>query len=156
VFALGTSATIDTVVILAAGVIGLWRGYRRRRAYWTSASWVAFAATVLIGLAMSGWSLYFSAAVDHHAAWVGGRGSTTRAAWALLGVVCLTGGGLLTAFAIGWFAQGKAKRPFPLLGRGRGASLKAIAGEVPFGLSPDDLLEDDDEEEDDEVYIERR
>jgi hypothetical protein len=125
-------AIIDAVIVSAAGAVGLWRGYRRRRRYWRAASWIGFTATVIAGLAMMWFALYFSAAVDHHESWIGARGSNTRAAWIVMALGCMVGGVVLTAFSIVWFAQANPRRPFPFLDGITRRAFKSVAAEQPF------------------------
>lgn len=115
-FELSFGATIELLAVVGLGVFASWIGYKRRRTFWSRSSWMGFCLTVLSGVAMLGFMLAFSIAVDRHAAWVGTAGSSTRVAWIVAAVGGLVGGSLLTAGSLAWFARGEPSRPFSLAG----------------------------------------
>jgi hypothetical protein len=113
-------AVINTLVVTGYAIVAAWRGYERRRAYWSAGSWIGLGLTVLMSCALIGFGLAFSVAVDNHADWVGAARSNTRAAWVVLALSCMVGGSMLGAGSMAWFARGKPSRPFPFFGRVRG------------------------------------
>jgi hypothetical protein len=115
-FELSPGASIELLVVTASGAFAAWKGYRRRRAHWSRGSWIGFSLTVVGGLALVGFALAFSVAVDAHELWVGAARSNTREAWIVAAAGCLVGGSLLTAGSLTWFARGEPSRPFSLSG----------------------------------------
>jgi len=115
-----TVGTIANVLLMTGYAIGAaWRGYQRRRKYWTQGSWVGFSSVVLLGLAIIACGFRITLAVDNHEAWVGMPHSDTRSFWALVALGSLTGGVLAVAGALGWLAVGDPRRQLPVLGRWR-------------------------------------
>jgi hypothetical protein len=112
-FGLKPATIINLAVIVALGAGAAWRGYQRRRPYWSPRSWAAFSLTVALGLALSGFALVFSAAVDSHAGWIGAAGSNQRGGWIVAAAASLVAGPLLAALSLSWFAQGDPECPFP-------------------------------------------
>jgi hypothetical protein len=110
-------AIINTLVITGYALVAGFRGFARRRAYWSRGSWLGLGVTLLVSFALVGFGLGFSLAVDNHAAWVGVSRSRTRAAWVAIAMGCLVAGSLLGGVSMAWFALGDPSRPFPFFGR---------------------------------------
>jgi len=129
--ALSVGVAINALVVTAYAVVAAWRGYKRRRAYWSRGSWIGLSVTVLVSFALVGFSLAFSAAVDNHAAWVGAARSSTRVAWIVAALACMVGGIALGAGSLGWFARGNPSRPFPFFGGvGRAAATRSTPATI--------------------------
>lgn len=115
---------LNLAVVIGGAMVWARRGYKRRRAFWSRASWIKFGSTILVGLTLTGIGLWLSAIVGDHPPWMGAPGSDTRAAWALVVVGCMTAGASLIALTLGRFAQGDPSKPFSLL--------------PPYGISHED------------------
>lgn len=115
-FELSPGTWIELLAVIGLGAFALWRGYSRRRLHWSRRSWISFGFTVATGLALIGFTLTVSVAVDNHASWVGATRSGTRAAWTLAALASLVGGSFLTAGSLMWFARGEPSRPFSFAG----------------------------------------
>ncbi len=116
----GTVGTVINVVVMTGyAAFAGWRGYHRRRDYWTRGSWVGLGLVGIVGIACLALAFMITLAVDNHEAWVGAPRSSTRSSYALLALGAMTGGFLLVAGALCWFALGEPSRQFPLLGSQR-------------------------------------
>ena len=103
----------DALIMTALAAGAAWIGYHRRREYWTRQSWIGFGLTMLAAFAMIGFTLFFSTEVGQP--WTGARGSNLRSAWIVLTLGCLTGGTMLGAIGLMWFARGDPEKQFTLL-----------------------------------------
>ena len=112
-------AILNAVVVATSAVIAVWRGFHRRRSTMSARSWLGFTFTVLVGMALIGFGLVFSLAVDRHAPWVGPPKSSTRANWILLALGGMIGGILLSYVSLWWFGYGDPLKQFPILGKHR-------------------------------------
>ena len=122
---------INSVVVTAYAVIAAWRGFHRRRSTLSARSWLAFTLTLLVGIALIGFGLVFSLAVDRHAPWVGPPRSSTREYWILLVLGGSCSGILLSYASLWWFGYGDPVKQFPFLGEPR----RTRAGE-PAAANP--------------------
>src|SRR3954462_12475313 len=86
---------VNLAVLIGGGTLWARRGYKRRRACWSRASWIKFGAAFLVGLAVAGIGVWLSAVVGDHPPWMGARGSDRRATWTLVVLGCMTVGPLL-------------------------------------------------------------
>jgi len=109
---IGSAASM--VVIAGYTLFLAWRGYRRRRAYWTSGSWLALTVAVLAGVALLAFAFVISAAVDNHESWVGPAHSDVRSGWTLAAVGAMIGGVLMSIGSLAWFANGEPTRQLSL------------------------------------------
>ena len=107
---------INVIVMSGYAVAAGWRGYHRRREYWTRGSWVGLGLVGVVGIACLALAFMITLAVDNHEAWVGASRSSTRSGYALLALGAMTGGVLLVAGSLGWFALGEPSRQFPFVG----------------------------------------
>lgn len=118
---------INTIVVIGFAAVAVWRGYHRRRAYWSRGSWIRFGLTILTGLSLIGCMAVLTTAFDHHASWVGAPGSAARAIWVTATVSCMVAGSLLTSFSLAWFAQGNPTLPFHFFSLTRRAKAFALS-----------------------------
>src|SRR5262245_43823341 len=99
--------TIGTVInaLVATGyvVVALWRGFHQRRSTLSWRSWLGFTLTLLVGIALIGFGLVFSLAVDRHEPWVGPPRSSTRENWIELVMGAFAAGLLLSGASLWWF-----------------------------------------------------
>ena len=84
-------------------------------------SWLGFTLTILVGIALIGFGLVFSLAVDRHELWVGPPRSTTRQYWILLALGGMIAGVGLAYASLRWFGYGDPDKQFPILGEQRPA-----------------------------------
>ena len=112
-------AVVNVMVVATYAVIAAWRGFHRRRSTMSGRSWLGFTFTLLVGIALLGFGLVFSLAVDRHAAWVGPPRSSTREYWILLALGGMIGGILLSYVSLWWFGYGDPEKQFPILGEQR-------------------------------------
>jgi hypothetical protein len=111
------AAGLQAAVMAGIGIrLGL-RGYYRRRAYWSRSSWFGLGLALGAGLALIGFSLFVSAAVDRHVAWIGAPHSNTRNWWVIGTLASLTAGVAAVGGTLVWFARGWPRRPFPFARR---------------------------------------
>lgn len=110
---------VNAVVVAAYAVMAAWRGFHRRRSMLSARSWLGFSLTLLVGVALIGFGLVFSLAVDQHAPWVGPPRSSTRSYWILLALGGMISGILMCCASLWWFGYGDPARQFPLLGASR-------------------------------------
>ena len=112
-----TVGVVINLIVMTAYAVGAgWRGYHRRRDHWTRGSWIGLGLVGLVGLAFLALGFMITLAVDNHEAWVGAPRTSTRSGYALLALGGMTGGILLIAGSLSWFALGEPSRQFPLLG----------------------------------------
>lgn len=109
-------AVVNTLAVATYAVIAAWRGVHRRRSTMSARSWLGFTVTLLVGMALLGFGLVFSIAVDRHASWVGPPRSSTREYWILLALGGMIGGILLSYLSLWWFGYGDPTKQFPILG----------------------------------------
>ena len=109
----GTLQYLWIAIVLAVGIGWIRAGYRRRRPHWTAASWRRFVATCSVGLALM--SVPIGAEVAIALGWISRSGLTTheRSVWILAAVALLFAGAGTLGWAIGWFAKGDPRQPFP-------------------------------------------
>lgn len=93
-----------------------WTGWRRRRAYWTVASWLSFSVVFLSGVALLACVWLITEAIGNHETWVGSPHTDARSGWTLLALAAMFGGIFLSAGSLQWFADGEPTKQFPLLG----------------------------------------
>lgn len=87
-----------------------WRGFRRRRPYWSRGSWASFGGVVGAGLALLAAGLALASAFEHHDVWMGTRHSNLNSLWLLLLIGCLVGGTSVVGGAVIWLAEGEPTR----------------------------------------------
>ena len=109
-------AVVNTVVVTTYAIIAAWRGFHRRRSMLSARSWFGFTFTLLVGIALIGFGLVFSLAVDRHAPWVGPPRSSTRGYWILLVLGGTMSGVLLSFASLRWFGYGDPVKQFPFFG----------------------------------------
>ena len=131
-------AVINVIVMTGYAVVAGWRGYHRRRDYWTRGSWVGLGLVGVLGVACLALAFMITLAVDNHETWVGAPRSSTRSGYALLALGAMTGGVLLVAGSLGWFALGEPSRQFPLLGSHKSESPTPLFPPPASGAAIDD------------------
>ena len=102
-----------SAIVVAIGLQLLRNGYRRRRPYWTRASWWRFAGVTGTGLVLLLLPIGAEVAVAFGILSRTGLSRDARSYWALgaLGLI-FTGAGVLV-LTIKWFASGDPEQPFP-------------------------------------------
>ena len=104
---------VPTVVVLALMIHWSRRGYHRRRAFWSSGSWLRFVAAcgagLVIALAPAAMELALDLGLVSRASW----SPDARAAYALGAVALMLLGALVLVVVLWWFAHSEPSRQFP-------------------------------------------